>query len=606
MRIYNKFNYKESIKKGNIFGKNVVIEDGVSIGCNNIFHDNCVIKSGTSIGDNNRLETGTVIGEFPEEYVIGSCKQKKILEHPEVIIGSRNFLEAYTVIQGALETKTIVGNDVRVGAFSYIAHDANIHDNVAISSHCVIAGYCILLDNVNLGMGATIHQRTVLGAFSMVGAGGIVVNHIAPAALVIGVPATFLRINYLGLERRDIPKNKIDEIEKWLLTGCRESCIPECMLDHYEVFKNMVKIWGRERKIIPVLNDGGERRMYNVTVIVGVRPHYVKASGLNELFKGTQIRPFFFDVQQHYDEYLHDNYIEGFEVKHAMHKMITNKHKFAGQIMDIEEWLESDQGKESKAVIVLGDANPAMAGAIAANRMKVPIIHIEAGVRRIETEQEHWNSIVADHLSSIRYCYTEKGIVNLKREGLENNSYMVGDILAEWMIQKAQQIKASKFRSSYYLISIHRPQNCNRESILALCKAIKEVNKKVIWILHPRTMKYKELIKSVLNAEMISSQKHDDALALLKFADLIITDSGGFIREGVLLGKPVIVCHEQGMWEELVANNIIRKTDMTLTMLRKAINSYSELNYTEGGKFFVKNEGNKIFMETLTHFLKRI
>lgn len=350
------------------------------------------------------------------------------------------------------------------------------------------------------------------------------------------------------------------------------------------------------------------KRMYNVTVIIGVRPHYVKANGLNEIFKNTEINPIFFDVCQHYDQYLHDNYLDfcGFEIRNVYRKRANRSHDFADQIIDVEDWLDSSEGKKSKAVIVLGDANPAMSGAIAANKKGFPIIHIEAGVRRIETEKEHWNSIVADHLSNLRYCYTRKSMENLEYEGLKNNSYMVGDILAEWTIKKAEQIKNMPSKNPYCLVSIHRPQNCNMESISELCKALKGFNKEVIWILHLRTKKFNEQIKKELNAHVILSQKHEEALKLLKYADLIITDSGGFVREGTLLKKPIIVCHEQGMWAELVENNIIMRADMTHTSLTYAINNYSKLNYKNGKYFFIAENGKQMFLKTISDFLQRM
>lgn len=346
--------------------------------------------------------------------------------------------------------------------------------------------------------------------------------------------------------------------------------------------------------------------MYNVTVIIGVRPHYVKANGLNELLKNTEINPVFLDVCQHYDAYLHDNYLDSceFEIIEAKRKGTYVEHDLARQIMDVEDWLESTEGKKSKAVIVLGDANPAMAGAIAANRKGIPIIHIEAGVRRIKTEKEHWNSMIADHLSTLRYCYTERGIENLAAEGLKCNSYMVGDVLAEWTIKKAEQIEPDSGEKSYCLVSIHRPQNCNMKSISMLCEVLKELGKNVIWILHPRTLEFEKFIKEKINVNLVPSQKHEDALRLLKYADVIVTDSGGFVREGTLLQKRIIVCHEQGMWEDLVENNIIMRADMTLESLRYAISNYEKLDYKEGRQYFIVENGKQIFLKTICDFLQ--
>lgn len=253
MRTQKKIDYRELIDKGNHFGHNVIIEEGTSIGYNNCFHDNCVVKRGTSIGNDNIFETGSVIGELPREYITGSAKKKNILDYPKVIIGDGNLFEAYSVIQGALETETMIGNRVCIGTHSNIAHDVNVCDDVIISSHCSVAGYSIILEHSNIGMGAMIHQRVVLGAFSMIGAGAIVVNHIAPTALVVGVPAFFLRSNSVGLERNGVSKAEIEKIEEWLKSGCVEECIPEYIMMHYDRFKEKIMVWNHNKKVIPSL-----------------------------------------------------------------------------------------------------------------------------------------------------------------------------------------------------------------------------------------------------------------------------------------------------------------------------------------------------------------
>lgn len=251
MGIQKIFNYKELIARGNRFGHNVIIEEETSIGNNNVFYDNCIIKRGTSVGNNNVFEAGTIMGELPREYITGSYKKKQILNCPKLTIGNGNLFETYSVVQGALESETIIGNRVCVGTHSYIAHDVNIYDDVIICSHCTVAGYCIVLEHTNIGMGAGIHQRIVLGAFSMIGAGAVVVKHIAPASIVKGVPASFTRCNSLGLERNGILKAEIEKTEEWLKNGCSQKYIPEYIEKYYNKFNNQILVWGSNKSVIP-------------------------------------------------------------------------------------------------------------------------------------------------------------------------------------------------------------------------------------------------------------------------------------------------------------------------------------------------------------------
>lgn len=222
------------------------------MGCNNIFYNNCVIKKGVQIGNENIFEVGTIIGAFPRERIMGTSKEKPITFSPIVTIGSNNYFEAYSVVQSPLECMTRIGNNICVGAFSHISHDANLYNEVTIASHCAVAGYCIIFDCANLGMGSILHQRSVVGAYAMIGAGSVVVNHIAPAATVAGIPAHYLHINRIGLERRGIPPEAIDATENWLSHACDNLLLPQYLSEKYDQFKYSLRLWNREKAIIPM------------------------------------------------------------------------------------------------------------------------------------------------------------------------------------------------------------------------------------------------------------------------------------------------------------------------------------------------------------------
>lgn len=343
-------------------------------------------------------------------------------------------------------------------------------------------------------------------------------------------------------------------------------------------------------------------------IIIGVRPHYVKAKGLESLFKGTDIHPVFIDVHQHYDDHLRGQYINELNIPPIINSHIEKNeasyHDFTRQIDDITDFLLSGIGRSINAIMVLGDATPAMAGAIATNRLGIKSIHLEAGARRITSELEHWNSLIADHLCGIRYCYTKKGVENLLKEGLKDNTYLVGDVLANWVLDLANSISKNSYDiDNYCLVSIHRPQNCNEQTVIELCKALKTINKKIIWILHPRIKPYYEIIKMHLNVDIILPQNHVTALGLLKFADLIVTDSGGFVREGVLLSKRVIVCHEKGLWEDLSDNHFVEKTEMKCENIVNAIYNSLLIDVEGGKKAFLVDNGIELFLKTLHLFL---
>ena len=348
--------------------------------------------------------------------------------------------------------------------------------------------------------------------------------------------------------------------------------------------------------------------MGTIGIVIGVRPHYVKARGIEILLQDSGIIPFFFDVHQHYDEYLRGQHVNTLInapiINSSLEKNVNPYHDFSRQINDLTDWLLSDFGQSIDAVMVLGDASPALSGAIAANRIGKRIIHLEAGARRIKSELEHWNSLIADHLSDIRYCYTQKCVDNLSKEGLVENTYFVGDVLANWTINTAEALNDNIIDvDNYCLVSIHRPQNCNEKVINELCIALKSIEKKIVWIIHPRIAPYIPIIKKHLDVLLMPPQDHDAALALMKFADLIITDSGGFVREGVLLSKRVIACHEKGLWEDLSDNHCIEKTKMEAIYIKEAISKTQYIDIEAGKRHFIKEDGAKEFIESLREFL---
>lgn len=244
------FDYYKAEREGNVFEKNVFIECGAVIGKNNIFSSNCVIRSCCTIGDNNFFSTNVTVGSLSRERFQGSSIPKNITNSPKVIIGNSNVIEDNVVIQSSLERITEIGNHVCIGAFTHISHDAEIKDYVITASHCSIGGYCILLEQANLGMGSRIHQRTVIGSLAMVGAGSVVVNHILPYSTVVGVPAYYLQVNRVGLKRAGLTDDEIESIEEWLVS--KSTMLLPVKL-HYPIrtFKCALKIWCRKRTIIP-------------------------------------------------------------------------------------------------------------------------------------------------------------------------------------------------------------------------------------------------------------------------------------------------------------------------------------------------------------------
>ena len=174
-------NLSKSIKigKNNFISSNVIIHDNVIIGNNNKIYDDVIIYPNTVIGDNNKILPRNIIGE----YAVSSDEKFNDYDFKDlmgVYIGNNNFLHVSNIIFSGINNKTQIGNCNKFLAENHIGHDAKIFDSVTFYPRCIAGGYSVYLDNSNIGMGAKIQQKTIVGQFSMVGANNIVTKNIFP------------------------------------------------------------------------------------------------------------------------------------------------------------------------------------------------------------------------------------------------------------------------------------------------------------------------------------------------------------------------------------------------------------------------------------------
>ena len=167
------------IGKNNFISPNVIIHDNVTIGDNNNIYENVIIYPNTIIGNNNNIFPRNIIGEFPftssdkyNNYDLNLTKG--------VIIGDNNLLHVNNIIYSGIDDKTFIGNNNKFLAENSISHDIKIFNNVTFYNRICTGGYCIFLDYSNIGMGAVIHQKMIVGQYSMIGANNTVTKNVFP------------------------------------------------------------------------------------------------------------------------------------------------------------------------------------------------------------------------------------------------------------------------------------------------------------------------------------------------------------------------------------------------------------------------------------------
>ena len=199
--------YSRTILERNNIHPTAVIEDGVLIGEGNYIGPFCIIKVGTVIGDNNRFESHVIIGSNAEHRDYLHNTNNKF----GVIIGNNNVFREFVTINSGTNRETQIGNNVTMLRCSHLGHDVIVEDKVTLSCNVLIGGESYIMEGVNCGLGAVIHQYSVLGAYSMIGMNSTVTKktHVQPGETWVGSPAQFIKMNNVGLERNGIDEERL-------------------------------------------------------------------------------------------------------------------------------------------------------------------------------------------------------------------------------------------------------------------------------------------------------------------------------------------------------------------------------------------------------------
>ena len=314
-----------------------------------------------------------------------------------------------------------------------------------------------------------------------------------------------------------------------------------------------------------------------IVSVVGARPQFVKCAPVSrELRKNhTEI---LVHTGQHYDPEMSDVFFDELQIpKPDFHLGVgSGSHgKQTGEMLTkVEEVLLKEK---PDLVLVYGDTNSTLAGALAAVKLQIPVAHIEAGLRSFDrTMPEELNRVVIDHLSDLLFCPTQTAVDNLRNEGITRGVHLVGDVMVDALVfnkdiaeECSTIIERLGLASKQYLVlTVHRPANtdsCERmENIIG---AVGEAGVPVIFPVHPRTKKCLEeyLMWDRLPANIIITEPlgYLDMLKLMRHAAKILTDSGGIQKEAYMLGVPCITLRDVTEWLETVAKgwNVLVGTD---------------------------------------------
>jgi UDP-GlcNAc3NAcA epimerase len=302
----------------------------------------------------------------------------------------------------------------------------------------------------------------------------------------------------------------------------------------------------------------------SIFTVLGARPQFIKGKPVSEFLKG-RMPEIIVHTGQHYDREMSAVFFEelGLPRPHYHLNVGSGSHGYqtGTMLMRIEEILLKDR---PQAVVVYGDTNSTLAGALAASKLGLPVFHIEAGLRSYNRAMpEEQNRVLTDHLSTLLFCPTGQAVENLRQEGITAGVYLVGDVMYDALLantaltRKRSQIleKLQLQRGEYLLATVHRQGNTDHPARLAaIFAALNKAPLPVVIPLHPRTRKKLAEHQVALgdNIRPLEPVGYLDMLALEAGAAKIATDSGGVQKEAYLLGIPCVTLRAETEWVETV------------------------------------------------------
>jgi UDP-GlcNAc3NAcA epimerase len=302
-----------------------------------------------------------------------------------------------------------------------------------------------------------------------------------------------------------------------------------------------------------------------IATIIGARPQFIKAAVVSRLLQNEEmVEEVLIHTGQHFDANMSEIFFKELDIPRPRYELNISgggHGQMTGRMMEAVEEVLTKENPD--LILVYGDTNSTLAGALTAAKMHIPVAHIEAGLRSFNRQMpEEINRVLTDHISALLLCPTQTSIDNLEREGVRDGVHLVGDVMFDATLFASEQARERSkilqtlglIEDGYGLCTLHRAENTDDpERFETICRFIEAEaeNVPIIFPVHPRTRQVLESrgrqLKGVTCIEPVG---YFDLHQLLGGATILLTDSGGLQKEAYFHRKPCITLRDETEWVE--------------------------------------------------------
>jgi UDP-N-acetylglucosamine 2-epimerase len=302
-----------------------------------------------------------------------------------------------------------------------------------------------------------------------------------------------------------------------------------------------------------------------ILTVVGARPQFIKAAAVSHLLRRNAVEVLL-HTGQHYDDAMSDQFFRELELPAPDYSLGVGSGSHGAQTAAMLTGIEAAIVREQPdRVLVYGDTNSTLAGALAAIKLHVPVAHVEAGLRSFNRRMpEEINRIVADHLAAWLFCPSQSAVDNLRAEGITGGVQLVGDVMIEGLARAGARARRESsiverlqlVEQRFVLATIHRAENTDDPATLSrIIDGLGRIGEPVVFPVHPRTRHAMAAAKISPGpgVTLIDPVGYLDNVRLQSAARVVVTDSGGMQKEAYWLGVPCVTVREQTEWIETIA-----------------------------------------------------